>query len=354
MEFKEKNKKSNKEKVIKKLPSVSIIMPVYNAERTLVRSIESVLRQNYSNFELIIVNDGSNDDTIQILRKYATNNKIKIINQENQGVSIARNIGLMNANSDLIAFIDSDDYILPDFLRNLVRGMLESNVDLCVTGIIYKENNVDSKKSTYLQSQDTNEEFIPKIFDSNGPKGFLWNKIWNKKIIDKYHLKFDSEINIAEDLLFSVQYLFHTNEVKILSTHDYVHVYDPNSLSAGMDIDNENTNYIQIFNQYMRSLKIIIKLLSRFSPTTTVYPEVELTNACITLLQKIYFTDENYKYGDLIPCIRSTAKYYHHSLFKNDRVTFVNRVKYVLTIYAPYIMKSINYIKYNIVTERKK
>lgn len=353
MEIKETSKENDKKEVTDKLPSVSIIMPVYNAERTLVKSIESVLRQNYSNFELIIVNDGSIDNTRKILEKYIKNSKIRIINQENQGVSVARNVGLLNANSDLIAFIDSDDYVLPNFLKNLVVGMLENNVDLCVTGIIYKENDLDNEESTYSESLDTNKKFISKIFDSDGPKGFLWNKIWRKKIIDKYHLKFDPEIKVAEDLLFCVQYLIYADKIKILGEHDYIHAYDSNSLSAGIEIDNECTNYIQIFKQYIRSLRIIIELLSRFSPDIVVYPETELTNVCLTLLQKIYFTDENYKYVDLISCIRSTAKYYHHSLFRNNRVSTANKVKYVLTIYTPHIMKSINYIKYNVVSKRK-
>lgn len=348
MEFKKANQKVDKKRIInfKKLLSVSIIMPVYNAEQTLVKSIESVLQQTYSNFVLIIVNDGSTDNTTKILKKYATNSKIKIINQKNQGVSNARSTGLKNANSDLIAFIDSDDYVLPDFLNNLVVGMLENKVDLCVTGVIYKRNNID-EKSTYLESEDTSKEFISKIFDNDGPKGFLWNKIWNRRIIDRYHIKFDSEIDIAEDLLFSVQYLIHAGKVKVLGTHDYVHIYEPDSLSAGINMNNKSNNYIQPFRQYIKSLKVIVKLINEFDHSIVIYPETELTNACLALLQKIYFTNDNHKYRNLVVSVRHTAKYYHSSLFKNEKVTFTNKVRYVLTIYLPHIMKGIDYVRYS-------
>lgn len=349
MEFENLHKETDSKEVKKQVnrdPFVNIIMPVYNSEKTIEKSIKSVLQQTYQNFILIIVNDGSTDNTSNFLKKYSANNKIKVINQNNQGVSNARNVGLENANSDLVAFIDSDDYVLPNFLKNLVFGILMTKADLSVTGIIYRQNNVD-KKSMYLESEDTNKEFISKLFDSAGPKGFLWNKLWNKNIIDKYNIRFDSTISIAEDLLFSIEYLVHVNKVKVLGTYDYVHVYEPNSLSAKMDINNRNLNYICPFQQYIMSLKKVISILETFDSNIVIYPETELTNACIALLRKIYFTNKNSEYPDLIRNIRFTAKHYHQSLFKNKKVNLTSKISYLLTLYMTPIMKIIDHIRYN-------
>ena len=106
----------------------SIIVPVYNVEKYIEKCLESILNQTYDNFEIIVINDGSTDNSKKILDNYKTNKKIKIINQDNQGLSIARNNGLGAASGDYILFIDSDDYIEEELLSTLNKNI--NNEDL--------------------------------------------------------------------------------------------------------------------------------------------------------------------------------------------------------------------------------
>lgn len=108
---------------------VTIIMPAYNSEAYIVESMKSVLTQTYDNFELIIINDGSTDRTEEIVRSFMSDKRIRLISQENQGVSVARNTGLKNAQGEYISFLDSDDLYYPTFLQTLVALMEEKRAD---------------------------------------------------------------------------------------------------------------------------------------------------------------------------------------------------------------------------------
>lgn len=112
-------------------PLVSVIIPVYNVENYLKECLDSVLNQTYKNIEVIVINDGSTDKSLHILEDYSSKfNNIKIIDQENSGQSVARNKGLENAKGKYIYFLDSDDYILPDTLKKLIKKLEMNNLDI--------------------------------------------------------------------------------------------------------------------------------------------------------------------------------------------------------------------------------
>ena len=115
---------------------ISIIMPVYNAEKYLNRSIESIMNQTYNNIEIILVNDGSTDNSLEICTSYQEkDNRIKLINQANKGVSFARNKGIDEATGDYIMFIDSDDYVEKNMIEDMVSKITEDDIDLVISGI---------------------------------------------------------------------------------------------------------------------------------------------------------------------------------------------------------------------------
>ena len=129
----------------------SIIIPAYNAENSIQKSIDSILNQTYNNYEIIVVNDGSTDNTINLIEK---NSKIKIINQKNLGVSSARNTGIENAKGDFIAFIDADDYIEKNYLEEFNNIIEKYNPDLIICGINESNNSKIFKsffKNAYLR-----------------------------------------------------------------------------------------------------------------------------------------------------------------------------------------------------------
>ncbi len=114
---------------------VSIIVPIYNSEKNLDRCVNSILRQSYKNLELILINDGSTDSSLDICNNFRKlNENIIVIDQKNMGVSAARNIGLRYATGDLIQFVDSDDYIDSDMTESLVNCIRENNADLVICG----------------------------------------------------------------------------------------------------------------------------------------------------------------------------------------------------------------------------
>ena len=200
--------------MINKRPKVSIIIPVYNGEKVLKRCIDSILSQSYTDFELIIINDGSTDKSIEIINEYKEKDcRIKVIDNENKGVSETRNIGIDHAVGEYIQFIDCDDYINKDMLMNAVESIEDNNADLVVTGIILE---IEDKNKTKTSTQTFEYENLKgKV---NIAKGVLerldgayihslWNKIFKRNIIINNNIKMDKNINLGEDLIFNLEYL---------------------------------------------------------------------------------------------------------------------------------------------------
>ena len=199
--------------------AVSIIVPVYNAEKTLPALIESVQNQTFKNFELICIDDGSKDHSFEICNQYATTDpRIKVYHKENGGVSSARNLGLQNASYENIIFIDSDDFIKPDYLENLTQ--FTNKYDFIVSGYIkitpHKET---SHKPQAISALNNNE--IKKLFPKfdNGLLGTICSKVLKKSIINKNNIQFlDIE---SEDELFMFNYIKHITSFKVINYAGY-------------------------------------------------------------------------------------------------------------------------------------
>lgn len=208
---------------------ISIILPTYNSEKTIKRTIESIKNQSYKNKELIIINDGSNDETKKICEKEIENTSYKLINIKNSGVSKARNIGLENATGKYITFIDSDDLYEREFLRKIVRE-IESGYDL--VSISYKNFGLNEKKFTAGNSFETDNVniYLERLKDS-----YLFNQIWNKiyklDIIKENRISFDEKISIAEDLKFNIEYIFKCK--KMFYLNDPLYFYRVTGVGLG-------------------------------------------------------------------------------------------------------------------------
>ena len=171
--------------------NVSIIMPVYNKEKYLDKSIKSILDQTYENFELIIINDGSTDNSSYICHRFEQeDSRIKVIDIENNGVSNARNIGIKNANGQYVQFIDGDDYIDEDMIERLVNLSEKYNTDIIITAI--KKIDLKLKKSrevvlpfSGLKSVDDMMDNFAQVQKETGIYGCVSNKFIRKSIIDK-------------------------------------------------------------------------------------------------------------------------------------------------------------------------
>lgn len=205
-------------------PKISIIVPVYNAEKFLCRCIDSILAQSYTDFELLLIDDGSKDNSGEICNKYAEKyNRVKVFCKKNGGVSSARNLGLRNVKGQFVTFVDSDDFVDNDFLESLV----EFESDFVYTG--YKifgsyvkdfgisEN--DSYKASDLMQRlmHTYEKSAITLYGMQYP----WAKLYKTSIIKENKLFFDEKMKYAEDSCFVWTYLCHCLSVTQVKSSAY-------------------------------------------------------------------------------------------------------------------------------------
>ncbi len=200
---------------------VSIIIPVYNSEKYLERCFDSLLMQTLKDIEIICINDGSTDKSLNILKKYGSN--ITIITQENQGQSAARNRGLDIAKGEYIAFVDSDDWVDIDFFKNLYDAAKKHDADIAVAGIIrlhtfWKKYHLKFTKE--IVTNDLNKKF--ELCDVPD-KSYVWNKIYKKEALLSNNLKFVENL-IYEDCIFTPQALHKLNKL-VTVPNTYYHYF---------------------------------------------------------------------------------------------------------------------------------
>lgn len=201
-------------------PLISVIIPVYNAEKYLTACIDSVLAQTYANIEVILVNDGSKDSSGKICDAYKSQDiRIKVIHIENGGVSRARNIGINTCNGDYLCFIDADDTITPNYIDNFVEA-IEEKVKIYIQGIriIRQDSSVDLVvyKQTGIQS-------VNEIFSINNlcSHGYAACKMYNTSLIKDNKINFPQDIKFSEDLLFILECLLYTDKIKYIGGAGY-------------------------------------------------------------------------------------------------------------------------------------
>ena len=190
---------------------VSIIVPVYNIEKYLAKCLDSLINQTLKEIEIICVNDGSTDNSAEILNEYAQkDSRIRIINQENTGLSAARNTGINNANGEYIGYVDSDDWVDLNFYENLYNAAKENDADIAVAGIKrvggehYKEK-VFLKFEKPTTTENTDEKF--RLCDIPD-KSYVWNKIYKLSEIKDHSLYFRVGVNY-EDIIYAPK-IIHT------------------------------------------------------------------------------------------------------------------------------------------------
>lgn len=181
----------------------SIVVPVYNAQKSIRRMLESVLNQSYKNFELICINDGSTDESLKILKDFSKNDsRIKIVSQKNNGVSSARNMGISIAKGDRLLFMDADDTWEPQLLEDIK----ELHSDIIIFG--YKTLEY-GKVTSYLKPDKKISYDFYGLFKS-GLLTPVWNKVYNLEFIKKENIRFKEELHYGEDLCFNVECFFHS------------------------------------------------------------------------------------------------------------------------------------------------
>jgi len=191
------------------MTTVSVIMPVYNAEQTLERCLSAFINQTFDDFEVICVNDGSNDNSHNILEDFAQKDKrIKVYHQEKKGVAYARNYALSKSCGKYIMFCDADDWYEPNMIEEMVKTIKEQNVDIVMcdadvidlaNGGIQSENDIE-----YNRLKNIGNHTITPKFTTN-TNVVLWNKIFKKDLIEKYNITYPKQFE-HDDMAFVYKY----------------------------------------------------------------------------------------------------------------------------------------------------
>lgn len=215
-------------------PEVSVIVPVYNAEKTLERCVDSILAQDYRDFELLLVDDGSTDRSAEICEHYAeADGRVRVTHQENAGVSETRNRALDSARGRYIQFLDADDWIVPEATGLFVRAAEESGAELVVSDFYRVVRSWTAHKGSIDEEGIlSREEFADWMLKSPADYyyGVLWNKLYRRSIIERFRLRMDGKLKWCEDFIFNMEYILHVSRVFVLRVPTYYYVKTEGSL----------------------------------------------------------------------------------------------------------------------------
>lgn len=215
------------------MAKISIIIPVYNAEKYLRQCLDSIFYQTFQDFECICVNDESTDSSLTILEEYAKEDKrFKIISQKNKGVSAARNTGLNNAFSQYLTFIDSDDWVTNDYLEKLYITIILNNADIVITHhIIYhhidnmfkKESNIKKINNLYYKKLSAKHKTIKDIFKITDISRPVWGKLYKTDIIKNNKIYFFENVYSEEDFSFNILVNLYMKNIILIDDELYVY-----------------------------------------------------------------------------------------------------------------------------------
>lgn len=190
-------------------PKVSVIVPVYNVEKYLERCLQSVIKQTLRDIEIICVNDGSTDRSAEILQKFAdSDRRIAVITQENQGLSVARNVGISAATGEFIGFVDSDDWVDLNFFESLYRAAITHNAEIACGSIIRDYESGKKRNKVVFSKEELVVQPKEKYLITGVPRHcYVWNKIYNRKALQQSGVQFQRGIAF-EDISFTTRALY--------------------------------------------------------------------------------------------------------------------------------------------------
>lgn len=254
---------------------VSVILPVFNAGIYLAKCIGSVLAQTEKNIELIIVDDGSTDDSLLVIEQFKReNNRVKVISQENKGVSAARNKGLEIAGGEWIAFVDADDWLEPDMFQKMYDAALLENADMIICNVNSVSNRGLSERlkitNETIDFQNARQDTVVNLMRFKYDYA-NWNKIYSAKLVKNNNLSFSDNLSMYEDLLFNLHYWQYCKKSVVINECLYnyrIHnasVMNQAQLSSTIEFNKLSIEFIPVCNQngWLDTLKSFEKEMRR-------------------------------------------------------------------------------------------
>lgn len=309
---------------------ISVVVPAYNAEKTIKRCIDSILNQTYSNLEVLLINDGSKDSTEDICLKIAEDDdRLKVITIPNGGVSHARNVGIKKATGELITFVDSDDYIDKEMYQTLVEIMEEYDVPIvhCSYKNVDENENIVSivgnNDKVVVQDHD---EAMSCLIQGKLFAGGLWNKIYEKSLFD--NIRLDETIKFNEDVLANI-YLFDLVDKSVYIDkpfYNYVAVESSSTHSA---------NAVKSASQCLYVSRKICDVSKNKVYERDAYCRIA-DNLMNLYRVYVFYNDKKYK-NEKKQTMKEIKEYKTRGFYNNKR----DKVLYFMYRYIPHIFKLI-------------
>ncbi len=317
---------------MKTSPNISIIIPVYNAEKYLRGCLDSLLAQTYSTFEALLINDGSTDNSQNICDEYANkDSRVRVFYKVNGGVSSARNLGLKYAEGEWITFVDSDDFVSIDYLDKFEYDIYNSK-DFYIQGINYCKNGIVTK-SGHIDTPIVNfNDFIEYLDKRNyfeGPYG----KLYKKSILVENNILFNDRLSYGEDNLFVLQYLNKIESFHISKNHGYYYVlaHSGDSLSNRVHSFDSIQDYIDM--THIERLKLANRINSNvYRLYVMKLNNTRIFNSIIGVFTNIRKYNKKEK----------VEKYYNLSHKINSSYGILSQSKRIITLY-----KCFNILKFS-------
>lgn len=296
------------------MDKISIVVAVYNAEKTLKKCVESLLNQTYDNIEIILVNDCSKDNSLDICKEYSkTYNNVKVIsNEKNSGVSVTRNNGINNSTGEYICFVDSDDYVESNYIEVLYYYYQKYNtVPIC--GFVYHDEYNHAKPVKYSWSGDEGLVSLGEAFKLKSDLYLtaLWNKLFDRKLIVDRNIRFDTNVSVGEDLKFSVDYFIKNNVDKICVLSEPLYHYmklTDNSLMS---------NFVDNFDREKDNLDLIRSLAIKYNKSVDVEYKKAIEQVKTSMIYLI-MREKKYSKKEKLTKIRTIDKEYGISNYYKD------------------------------------
>lgn len=330
---------------------VSIIVPVYNAEDMLPRCLNAILTQTFTHFELVLVDDGSTDQSLDVCKEFKKkDHRIRIMTQENSGPSAARNKGMEHAKGRFVTFIDADDYVDPEFLESFF--LLEKNPIQSVVIQGYHRTFFDDRTEANIpmlkkyDSSEFSELFQDLILIRKYP--FIWCKMFCMDTIRKQNLQFDKEIKFGEDLIFFLNYVKFANAIFTINKSCYHYIYASMSL----------TSALYPYHSEVKRLNVVRELLSKltqkfnFSSELQQFHQQYMNRYLHRAISALYLPGIEENKSERIAALRENTENKNFELIRNMENKGV-QAKLILNLSNMKLFRLLDFVLWNMMRMRR-
>lgn len=320
---------------------ISIVIPIFNAQKYLKECIDSVLSQTYKNIEIILVNDGSTDCSGKICDSYAEKDtRIKVIHNENQGVSVSRNIGIKEAKGLYITFIDADDFVSEQYIEILYKLIKNDNAEISMIGNDEQYEGKIIKTNRKIRKILNSEEIIKMMLEEKYLSAVCWGKMYKKVLFEDQSLKFDKDMKIGEDLKLIIPIVEKCKKISIDMTQNLYH-YRLNE-----DSITQQTGKKELWIQEIELSKEIMKWIEEKYPRIKDKGIQRYVRVNITFLVKM-IKEKSENLPEEIRQVQNNIRTYKFIYFFRTSSKIQDKIKLVLIVFCPKLLVKLYHAKNN-------